>query len=184
MKRQAQEQQLNRLAEQIGGFIEYWGFKKVHGQIWTHLYLSPTPLSAQDLIARLRVSKALISLSMKDLLEYQLVIQTEDSLERKNKFYYANPDVFGVIRGVLESRETQMLQRASTEYQQLREMVSEPVAPPLKGPAPEPLVDRRRMNQLGEMIEGAQGALRQLIELQKIQPDFLKICNEGLSSRT
>jgi hypothetical protein len=175
MKRQTQEQQLNRLAEQIGGFIEYWGFKKIHGQIWTHLYLSPTPLSAQDLIARLKVSKALISLSMKDLLEHQLVIQTEDSLERKNKFYYANPDVFGVIRGVLESRETLMLQRVSAEFGQLHGMVSEPTAPPLKGPAPEPLVDQDRMSNLGEMITGAQGALQQLIELQRIHPDFLNI---------
>lgn len=175
MKRQNQELQLNRLAEQIGGFIEYWGFKKVHGQIWTHLYLSPTPLSAQDLISRLKVSKALISLSMKDLLEYELVIQTEDSLERKNKFYYANPDVFGVIRRVLEVRETQMLARVSTEYRGLNEMVSEPIAPALKGPTPAPLVNADRMSRLGEMIGGAEVALKHLIELQKIQPDFLNL---------
>jgi DNA-binding transcriptional regulator GbsR (MarR family) len=175
MKRQAQEQQLNRLADQIGGFIEYWGFKKIHGQIWTHLYLSPTPLSAQDLIARLKVSKALISLSMKDLVDYRLVIQTDESLERKNKFYYANPDVFDVIRNVLETRETHMLRRAAEEFAVLNTMCSEPVDPPLKGPAPTPIAELERLQSLGEMIHGAQTALKQLIELQKIQPNFLKI---------
>lgn len=172
MKRQAQELHLNRLAEQIGGFIEYWGFKRIHGQIWTHLYLSPSPLSAQDLIVRLKVSKALISLSMKDLLEYRLVIQTEDSLEKKHKFYYANPDVFGVIRGVLETRETHMLQRVSSEYRQLALAVSEPVVPALKGPTPAPLLDSERMSKLGGMVSGAQDALQNLIELQKIQTSF------------
>lgn len=175
MKRHIQEQQLNRLSEQIGHFIEYWGFKKIHGQIWTHLYLSPSPLTAQDLILRLKVSKALISLSMKDLLEYKLVIQTEDSLEKKNKFYYANPEVFEVIRGVLESRETQMLARVSSEFKTLQSMFSEPIQPALKGPTPTPIADADRLKSLGEMIEGAQTALQQLIELQKVQTQFLKI---------
>jgi two-component system phosphate regulon sensor histidine kinase PhoR len=43
---------LHSLSEQIGDFIQYWGFKKIHGMIWTHLYLSSTPLSAHELIQK------------------------------------------------------------------------------------------------------------------------------------
>jgi DNA-binding transcriptional regulator GbsR (MarR family) len=174
MDRKTQELHLNRLAEQVGGFIEYWGFKKIHGQIWTHLYLSPIPLSAQDLIARLKVSKALISLSMKDLLDYKLVIQTEESLDKKNKFYLANPEVYDVIRGVLETRETHMLARVSGEFKQLKQVCANGAEPVFKGPAPTPLVEKERLTTLGEMIHGAQDALKQLIELQKVSPNFLK----------
>lgn len=175
MKRQTQELHLNRLAEQVGGFIEYWGFKKIHGQIWTHLYLSPIPLSAQDLISRLKVSKALISLSMKDLIDYKLVVQTEESLDKKNKFYFANPDVYDVIRGVLETRETHMLARVSAEFKQLQQVCTEGGEPMFKGSsAPTPLVEKDRMETLGEMIHGAQDALKQLIELQKVHPGFIK----------
>ena len=162
-------QQLQKLAEQIGNFIEYWGFKKIHGMIWTHLYLSPEPLSAQDLIQRLRVSKALISLSMKDLLEYQLILQTDESLSKKNKFYIANPEVFEVIRGVLETRELQMMGKISSEFKSLEE---------LEKNSADHFVQSDRLNALGEMIEGGQTGLQQLIALSKLDPRFLIAANQ------
>jgi DNA-binding transcriptional regulator GbsR (MarR family) len=156
--------QLQKLAEQIGNFIEYWGFKKIHGMIWTHLYLSPTPLSAQDLIQRLRVSKALISLSMKDLLEHQLILQTDDSLSKKNKFYVANPEVFEVIRGVLETRELQMMTRIASEFKTLAD---------LQKSNPVNLIASDRLALLGDMTAGAQVGLKNLLALSKIDPSFL-----------
>ena len=33
----------------IGRLIEFWGFKRNMGRVWTVLYLSPEPLSAEDL---------------------------------------------------------------------------------------------------------------------------------------
>ena len=155
--------QLQRLAEQIGNFIEYWGFKKIHGMIWTHLYLSDTPLSALELIQRLRVSKALISLSMKDLLEYQLIIQTDDSLSKKNKFYVANPKVFDVIRGVLETRELHIISRISSEFKMLREMNQ---ASKIEQ------IDQDRLVELDRMIDGGQSALKDLIAMSKMDTSF------------
>lgn len=164
MKKKTSQTQLNSLSEQIGGFIEYWGFKKIHGMIWTHLYLSPVPLSAQELITRLRVSKALVSLSMKDLLHYQLILQTEESLNKKNKFYIANPDVFEVIRGVLQTRELQMMGRIENEFNLLSQTDSDPSAK---------LLDQERMQALGLMIEGAHSSLKSLIQLAEVDPSFL-----------
>lgn len=158
--------QLNLLAEQIGNFIEYWGFKKIHGMIWTHLYLSPVPLSAQELIGRLKVSKALISLSMKDLLHYELVTQTEDSLQKKNKFYTINPEIFNAIRGVLEARELHMMSRIEGEFQALASLS--------KDQNSLTLIEPERLESLGQMIGGAGGALRDLIALAEIDPNFLQ----------
>ena len=157
---------LTALAEQVGNFIEYWGFKKIHGVIWTHLYLSPIPLSAQDLISRLKVSKALVSLSMKDLLHYRLILQTEDSLNKKNKFYTANPEVFGVIRGVLETRERQMLGRIMTEFKNLEE--AHELA------SNRNMIDSERMNGLGKMVNGANSALENFILLTQVDVSFFK----------
>jgi len=157
---------LNALAEQIGHFIEYWGFKKIHGQIWTHLYLSPTPLSAQELISRLKVSKALVSLSMKDLLRYQLILQTEESLNKKNKFYLANPEVFSVIRGVLQNREHQMLTRIAAEFKCLEEF--------LYHGSHSALIDRSKLNLLGNMVKGASSALQNIIMLTNVDFSFFK----------
>jgi DNA-binding transcriptional regulator GbsR (MarR family) len=156
---------LHFLSEQIGDFIQYWGFKKIHGIIWTHLYLSSTPLSAQELIQKLGVSKALISLSIKDLLHYQLILQTTESIDKKNKFYIANPDVFTVIRNVLETRETQMLERIQEGFTRFQEN--------LPAQSNELPLDSTRVESLGRMITGANEALKSLLTLAAIDPGFL-----------
>jgi DNA-binding transcriptional regulator GbsR (MarR family) len=157
---------LNALAEQVGNFIEYWGFKKIHGVIWTHLYLSPVPISAQELISRLKVSKALISLSMKDLLHYRLILQTEDSQGKKNKFYVANPDVFSVIRGVLETREKQMLSRIMNEFKNMEEAYEQS--------SNRNAIDKERMAILGKMVNGANSALQNFIMLTQVDVSFFR----------
>ena len=158
--------QVNRLAEKIGTFIEYWGFKKIHGMIWTHLYLSPRPVSAQELIARLKVSKALISLTLKDLMHYGLVLQTEESLNKKNKFYLANPDVFSAIRQVLVNREQLLLSKTNEEFRLLKSL-SEAGADPA-------MLDPGRLDTLGLMIHGAENTLQAMLALSLIEPEQLK----------
>ena len=166
MKRQSTLSQVNRLAEKVGTFIEYWGFKRIHGMIWTHLYLSPRPVSAQELIARLKVSKALISLTMKDLMHYGLVLQTEESLNKKNKFYVANPDVFSAIRQVLVTREQELLKKTDEEFKLLKSL-SESGADPS-------MLEPERLESMGLMINGAQSTLQAMLALTQIQPDQLK----------
>ena len=158
--------QLNRLSETVGAFIEYWGFKKIHGMIWTHLYLSPRPVSAQELIGRLKISKALVSLSLKDLLHYGLIRQTQESLNRKNKFYEANPDVFTVIRNILMTREQQMLRKTHDEFTLLKNLTdnADTTVP----------VSQERLESLGHMILGAENTLQAVLALTEVDPAVLK----------
>ena len=157
---------IDQLSIRIGEFIEYWGYKRIHGAIWTHLYLSPSPLSAQDLISRLNVSKALVSLSIKDLLEHGLILQTPESLNKKNKFYQANPDVFGVIRSVLKKREATLIANVVKEATLLSKL----------NPAPSPeTIDPKKLKTLIEMSETAHAALKVLTSLPGLSTELLKI---------
>ncbi len=166
MKRQSTLSHVNRLAEKVGTFIEYWGFKRIHGMIWTHLYLSPRPVSAQELIARLKVSKALISLTMKDLMHYGLVLQTEESLNKKNKFYVANPDVFSAIRQVLVTREQELLKKTNEEFRLLKSLAESGADPSM--------LETERLETLGLMIHGAENTLQAMLALSQIEPEQLK----------
>jgi DNA-binding transcriptional regulator GbsR (MarR family) len=103
-----QRPEIDALACKVGSFIEYWGFKQIHGRIWTHLYLSNTPLDAGTLIERLGVSKALVSISLKDLLEYDVILPSEKTPGCKQS-YVINPDIMGVISDVLRKREKVLL---------------------------------------------------------------------------
>lgn len=168
MGKTSQEVQLSRLAEQVGIFIQYWGFKKIHGQIWTYIYLSPEPISAIQLIERLKVSKALISLAMADLIHYKLVFQTAESLNQKNKFFRANPNVFDAIRFVLETRELHMINQVSSEHKLLKSM---------QKTSKSPMIDETKLKNLGNMIDGAEGALMNLMRLSMINPNFFLALN-------
>ncbi len=113
--------QLEKLAELIGEFIQYWGFKRVHGRIWTHLFLAHEPLDAGDLIRRLKISKALVSMSLADLLEFNVIVESGKS-SRGTLLYRANPAITDVITQVLVQRERKLLERIKMASEDLRKL--------------------------------------------------------------
>ena len=100
--------QIHKLADLVGQFIQYWGFKKIHGQVWTHVWLAKTPIDATTLVKRLNVSKALISLAIKDLLQYDVIKITSEG-DRRKILLIPNQDLHTVITTVLRNRESVMM---------------------------------------------------------------------------
>lgn len=100
--------EIYQLEEAVGDFMQYWGFKKIHGRIWVHLYTSAKPLDTEQLMKRLKVSKGLMSLAMRDLLHYSVIQQCATG-KHGTVFYNANEDLQNIIFNVLKSREVQML---------------------------------------------------------------------------
>src|SRR4051812_25087650 len=111
--------ELEDLAEQIGEFIEYWGYKKVHGRIWTHLILSETPLDATALIRRLGISKALASMSLADLISPGVIYEAGRG-KRGTILYAPNLNLTQVILNVLRQRERRMLARIAASFALLK----------------------------------------------------------------
>ena len=118
--------EVDYLAELVGEFIEYWGFKKIHGKIWLNLYISDAPLDASALMSKLAVSKALISISIKDLLDYSVIIETGLSLNG-TRTYVANPDLQSVITRVLRQREKIMMGKIQAAFTQLKKIPKEEI---------------------------------------------------------
>jgi DNA-binding transcriptional regulator GbsR (MarR family) len=149
--------ELDDLAEQVGNFIQYWGFKKVHGRIWTHLFVTDHPLDAGDLCKRLKISKALVSMSIADLLEYE-VIQEVGKGDQGTIQYAANPDVTRVIFNVLRRRERKMMANIESAHQLLEKSADIDHAS-AQG------LDSARIRYMGEMIGTAKAALEMLIAM-------------------
>lgn len=99
-------------ANQVGDFIRYWGFRRIHGQIWTLLYLHKNPMGPTELAERLGVSKALISSALDELIEHELIEELEVPDNKKAKLFQAAEDVIGVIQKVLKKRELKMISEA------------------------------------------------------------------------
>lgn len=146
--------ELKELSCQIGQFIEYWGFKKIHGQIWTHIFLASEPLDATTLAKRLNVSKALISLAIKDLLDYK-VIEITGAGPRRKVLFRSNPNLIEVIVSVLRMRERKMLSEIMSSYKNLKKMTPDDLNT-LK-------LDNEKTEELGHMIEMAISTLDMMI---------------------
>ncbi|MCS6838486.1 MAG: hypothetical protein NZ480_06520 [Bdellovibrionaceae bacterium] len=100
--------ELIQLANSVGQFIQYWGFKELHGQIWCLVYLSEQPLSGQDLAHALGMSKASISLAIQELVFYEVIFPVRRG--RGNTLYYqSNPHIYEVICHILKNRELKLI---------------------------------------------------------------------------
>ena len=82
---------LLHVCETAGAFIEYWGFKSIHGRVWTLLALSKEPISQVEVARILTVSRALVSQAMAELVSYGLVRPKGD---HRNAPYEAVMDIW------------------------------------------------------------------------------------------
>lgn len=151
--------EMQELSEQIGEFIHYWGFKRVHGRIWTHLFLAQRPLDAADLVKQMKISKALVSISLRELLEFE-VIQEVGKSPRGTNLYRTNPDILSVILSVLRQREKRMLSRIQAAHEALDRVN-------LEGKE-EHSISQKHLEQLSHLVQNASLGLESFIALKSV----------------
>jgi DNA-binding transcriptional regulator GbsR (MarR family) len=92
------------VSDVIGRLIEFWGFKRNMGRVWTVLYLSPDPLSAEDLCNALKLSTGAVSMTLSELSRWGVVRKVWIQGERKD-FYTAEVQLWRMISRVFNERE-------------------------------------------------------------------------------
>jgi DNA-binding transcriptional regulator GbsR (MarR family) len=100
---------VKQVCEAVGAFIEYWGFKAIHGRIWTLLALSTRPLTQVQIADFLDVSRALVSGAVAELMEHGLIRPLDD---RRNAQFEAVVDIWPTISDVLREREWMLVEAA------------------------------------------------------------------------
>lgn len=92
------------VSDVVGRLIEFWGFKRNMGRIWAVLYLSPEPLSAEDLRQSLKLSSGAVSMTVNELLRWGVVRKVWIQGERRD-FYTAEVQLWRMISRVFNERE-------------------------------------------------------------------------------
>ena len=92
------------VSDVVGRLIEFWGFKRNMGRIWTVLYLSPDALSAEDLRECLQLSSGAVSMTLSELARWGVVRKVWIQGERKD-FYAAEVQLWRMISRVFNERE-------------------------------------------------------------------------------
>jgi hypothetical protein len=107
-----EQPEVAQLAELVGEFMEYWGFRKLHGMTWAYLFLAERPLSTLELTQLLQVSKGSMSTVLADLLEHE-VIEEAPAQENGMACYRAGSLASDPIVKVLKRREGTLLARVT-----------------------------------------------------------------------
>ncbi len=147
-----------QVCDSIGNFIAWWGFKAIHGRVWTLLALRGEAMSQAEIGRTLSVSRALVSGAIKDLMSYRLVRSVGSG---RTAPYEAVMDVWPVISDVLREREWMMLEatRVSLEAAVEEAELAQDMGTPLHW-------SLERMRVLLGLTEMAQTFLKILIKLR------------------
>jgi DNA-binding transcriptional regulator GbsR (MarR family) len=89
----------------------FWGFPKGMGAIFAVLYLSPVPLSLDDLVAQTGLTKGGISTNVRSLARLGLIHPSARLGDRKD-YYSAETDFYRAVRVILKERRDSDFDRA------------------------------------------------------------------------
>jgi len=144
----------------LGQLADYFGYNKVLGKMYGALLLSPKPMSLDDLMAHLDISKASVSMNMRMLESIGLAREVWVRGDRR-KFYEAESDLWRALRNILGGRELR-------DVNQALEVL-------------EANVDRLRAKQ-GQMSEADQTLAKHYIERIDQLRDFFQLAKVVLTS--
>ncbi len=90
-----------------------WGINRTVGQIYALLYLSETPLNADDICDALGFSRSNVSMGLKELDSWQLVRLKHLPNDRRD--YFTTPeDIWEIVRTLIEQRRKREIEPTLT----------------------------------------------------------------------
>lgn len=116
----------DNMLDGLGQLASYFGFSKVMGQLYAALLLTDGPLSLDELMERLDISKASVSMNMRTLEHMGMVRQVWlRGRSGRRKYYEAETDFLQVIANILNGREMRDVERALSVMEDNAQRLSE-----------------------------------------------------------
>ena len=153
-------------SDAVGRLMEFWGFKRNMGRVWTVLYLSDDPLSAHDLRERLVLSAGAVSMTLTELSRWGTVKKVWIQGERKD-FFTAEGDLWKMVSRVFRERELVEVHEAIRNLEAALRALD---AQPRRGPDDErrASVQRARIGQLLDLARLGRRLLDALLSDAKV----------------
>ncbi len=157
----------------VGRLMEFWGFKRNMGRVWTVLYLSPDPLSAEDLRHALGLSSGAVSMTVSELARWGVVRKVWIQGQRKD-FYTAEVQLWRMISRVFNEREKSVVDAAIEAFedalQRLDRLRRTPSEPSTRARAE---WQHARISQLLELAKLGRRLLDALVSTAKVDAEPL-----------
>jgi DNA-binding transcriptional regulator GbsR (MarR family) len=150
--------------EGLSQISRFWGFPKGMGAIFAVLYLSPTPLSLDEVVEQTGLTKGAISTEVRTLARMGLVHRSSKLADRKD-YYEAESDFYKSIRSILKERQNSEFDRALRAVSDsLQELESGSVT----GDAAEVQFIRERIKALQDFFNAIDTLTNAVIKLESL----------------
>ena len=107
----AADEAILRVADAVGGLMEFWGFKRNMGRMWCVLYLEEKPLSAGDLGQRLSLSAGAVSTTAAELSNWGVIKKAWVPGDRRD-FWEPETSIWKMVSRVFRERELRKIEEA------------------------------------------------------------------------
>jgi len=107
----------------ISRISNFWGFPKAMGAIYGAIYLSPAPVTLDDLVDQVGVSKGAVSTNVRQLERLGMIHKHLVIGDRKD-YYSAEIDFWKIVKGILREREKSEFDNALRSVSESLEMVN------------------------------------------------------------
>lgn len=143
-----------------------WGISRTQAEVHALLYISGEPMSAEELMERLQISRGNASMSVRALLEWGIVSRTHRRGDRR-EYYLAEADVWTMFRAILRERMKREVDPLLAQLYEIRDM-TEPRSK--RGAGPEVASHNRRLDEV----------LGVLNTIEKLSQSFVSPSGRGL----
>ena len=104
-----------------GAFGTHWGINRTMAQIHALLLVSADPLSAEDVMEELNISRGNVNMNIRELINWGLVQRTLITGERR-EYFTAEKDIWKVVRQIVKERKKRELEPMLQLLDQLGEV--------------------------------------------------------------
>src|SRR3954467_8283379 len=104
-----------------GAFGTHWGINRTMAQIHALLLVSPDPLTQDDIMEELNISRGNVNMNIRELINWGLVERVILSGERK-EYFSAEKDIWKVVRQIVKERKKRELDPMLKLLDQLEEV--------------------------------------------------------------
>lgn len=92
-----------------GAFGTHWGINRTMAQIHALLLVSPDPLTQDDMMNELNISRGNVNMNIRELINWGLVERVLLTGERK-EFFTAEKDIWKVVKQIVKERKKRELE--------------------------------------------------------------------------
>jgi DNA-binding transcriptional regulator GbsR (MarR family) len=160
-----------QMIENLSRISEFWGFSRAMGGLYAALYLSPGPLSLDELIPIVGVTKGAISTNIRALEQLGMVHRHLRTGDRKD-YYEADTEFWKIVKTILERREKPEFDKAlagvSATLKQIHSLSSAKLDSDLAR------FYEKRLEAMERFFHTLDGIVATLLQMERLRSDGLK----------